>query len=54
MRMREKTNGIRSIQEKHSVRQDLLGINIGHHCVDKIIRLTGGLSRFMMVDVGGG
>ena len=52
--MREKTNGIRSIQEKHSVRWDWLDINIGHHCVDKVIRLTVGFSRFMMVDGGGG
>ena len=52
LRISENERG--SIQEKHSMRQDLLGINIGHHCVDKIIRLTGGLSRFMVVDVGGG
>lgn len=36
------------------MRQDQLGINIGHHCVDKIIRLTVGFSRFMVVEWGGG
>ena len=36
------------------MRWDWLDINIGHHCVDKVIRLTVGFSRFMMVDGGGG